>query len=109
MSSAHQITIVSLNQLVSPRHQYCKFNELFDFEIASKELAGVESSANYKGYGILLLFKCLLLQFMEDLSDRELQRYLSDSVAAKWFCNFDLTEATPDYSVFSKLKSKNRY
>jgi len=30
--------------------------------------------ANYKGYGVVRLFKCLLLQFMEDLSDRELER-----------------------------------
>jgi IS5 family transposase len=43
---------------------------------------------------------------MEDLSERELERYLSDSNAAKWFCDFDLTEATPDYSVFSKVRTK---
>ncbi len=31
---------------------------------------------------------------------------IADSVAAKWFCDFDLTEATPDYSVFSKLRAR---
>lgn len=101
--SSKQITMVCLDQLVSSKHQYRKFKDLFDFTAASEELKIVESPANYKGYGVLRLFKCLLLQFMEDLSDRELERYLSDSNAAKWFCDFDLTEATPDYSVFSKL------
>lgn len=43
---------------------------------------------------------------MEYLSNRELERYLSDSVAAKWFCNFELTEFTPDYTAFSRLRSK---
>jgi len=104
--SSKQITMVSLDQLVSSKHQYRKFKELFDFTAASEELKSVESPANYKGYGVLRLFKCLLLQFMEDLSDRELERYLSDSNAAKWFCDFDLTEGTPDYSVFSKLRAK---
>ena len=104
--SSDQITMVSLNQLVSATHQYRKFKELFDFQAASKELEKVESKAKYKGFGILRLFKCLLLQFMEDLSDRELERYLSDSVAAKWFCEFDLTENTPDYTVFSKLRAR---
>ena len=104
--SLHQVTMVSLNQLVSSKHQYRKFKELFDFEAAAKELKSVESGANYKGYGIVRLFKCLLLQFMEDLSDRELERYLSDSNAAKWFCDFDLTESTPDYSAFSKLRAR---
>ena len=106
MSSANQITMVSLNQLVSSTHQYRKFKELFNFNGAAKELASVESAANYKGYGVLRIFKCLLLQFMEDLSDRELERYLSDSNAAKWFCDFDLTESTPDHTVFSRLRSK---
>ena len=43
---------------------------------------------------------------MEDISDRELERYLGDSNAAKWFCDFDLRERTPDYSVFSKIRKK---
>ncbi len=43
---------------------------------------------------------------MEDLSDRELERYLADSNAGKWFCDFALTETTPDYSVFSKIRKK---
>ncbi len=104
------MTMVCLNQLVNANHQYRKFKELFDFEVAAKELKTIESKANDKGYGILRLFKCLLLQFMEDLSDRELdrelERYLNDSNAAKWFCDFELTETTPDYSVFSKVRTK---
>lgn len=104
--SSKQITMVSLDQLVSSKHQYRKFKEFFDFTVFFEELKSIESPANYKGYGILRLFKCLILQFMEDLSDRELERYLSDSNAAKWFCDFDLTESTPDYSVFSKLRTK---
>lgn len=43
----------------------------------------METEANYKGYGALRLFKCLFLQFMEDMSDRELERYLADSTAGK--------------------------
>lgn len=43
---------------------------------------------------------------MEDLSDRELERYMSDNNTSKWFCDFDLTEKTPDYSVFSKLRKR---
>ena len=54
----------------------------------------------------LRLFKCLLLQFMENLSDRELAVYLSDSNAAKWFCGFSITEATPDFTVFSKVRAR---
>jgi len=104
--SPKQMQMVSLDGLVSETHQYRKFKELFDFSAADKVLASVESTANYKGFGVSRLFKCLLLQFMEDLSDRELERYISDSNSAKWFCEFDLTENTPDHTVFSKMRSK---
>ena len=104
--SEHQITMVSLDQLVSKNHQYRKFKELFNFDRFKSELLSVESDTNYKGYGVLRLFKCLLLQFMEDMSDRELERYLADSNAGKWFCDFSLTEKTPDHTVFSKMRKK---
>jgi IS5 family transposase len=104
--SSKQTTPVSLEELVSQNHQYRKFKELFNFESIETELKSVESLANYKGYGTSRLFKCLLLQFMEDLSDRELERYIGDSNAAKWFCDFSLTESTPDHTVFSKIRTK---
>ena len=43
---------------------------------------------------------------MEDISDRELERYLQENNAAKWFCDFSLTEKTPDHSVFSRIRKR---
>ena len=104
--SLKQVSMVSLENLVKSDHQYRRFKELFDFSIVQNILSSIESPANYKGFGVSRLFKCLLLQFMEDLSDRELERYLEDSSAAKWFCDFNLTENTPDHSVFSKMRTR---
>jgi hypothetical protein len=55
----------SLDQLVSKNHQYRKF--LFNFRLVERKFLSVESSAPYKGYGVLRLFKCLLLQFIVDI------------------------------------------
>ena len=106
MNASHQITMVSLEELVSQNHQYRKFKELFNFKSIEAELLSIETTANYKGYGVVRLFKCLLLQFIEDMSDRELERYIADSNAGKWFCDFGLSEPTPDHSVFSKMRKK---
>jgi len=43
---------------------------------------------------------------MEDLSDREMERYLQENVAAKYFCGFSLTDKTPDYTSFSKMRAR---
>jgi IS5 family transposase len=104
--SVCQVEMISLDDLVSLNHQYRKFNSVFDFKVFRKALKGAEKEGYYKGYGVERLFKCLVIQFMEDLSDRELMRYLQENNSAKWFCDFGLTESTPDFSVFSKLRKK---
>jgi transposase len=43
---------------------------------------------------------------MEDLSDRELERYFQENNTAKWFCSFELTDKTPDFSVFSGIRQR---
>ena len=46
--SEHQLTMVSLDQLVSKNHQYRKFKELFNFGAVESEILSVESNTNYK-------------------------------------------------------------
>ena len=64
--------MISLEELVSPDHKYRKFIKVWDFKSVDDHLASVKKDNPYEGYGYPLLFRCLLLQFMEDLSDREL-------------------------------------
>ena len=98
--------MVSLEDLVPTDHVYRKFTNLWKFEGIQRQLKEIEKDNNYKGFGISRLFKCLLLQFMEDLSDRELERYLNENNAGKWFCGFELTEPTPGYTLFGKVRSR---
>ena len=103
---SEQIVMVSLGELVPSDHIYRRFCELWSFDSVKKHLRAVERDNNYKGYGVLRLFKCLLLQFMEDLSDRELERYLQENNASKWFCGFGLTDITPNFTVFTKARNR---
>ena len=102
----HQVEMVSLEDLVPNDHSYRKFSQFWSFRSTERLLKKVEKDNNYKGYGILRLFKCLLLQFMEDLSDRELERFMQENVAAKWFCDFGLTEVTPSFTLYSKVRKR---
>lgn len=58
------------------------------------------------GSGVERLFRCLLLQIMEDLSDRDLARSLEENLAAKWVGGFPLSEPTPDYSLFTRVRTR---
>ena len=106
LDQARQMTIISLEDLVSEDHIYRKFIKIWDFKGISKILKKAEKSNNYKGYGVLRLFKCLLLQSMEDLSNRELERFLNENTAAKWFCGFSLTDMTPGHTLFTKARDR---
>ena len=102
----HQIEMVSLDSLVQDSHVYRKFNQIWSFKNTETKLRRFEKNNPHKGYGLLRLFKCLLLQFMEDLIDRELEKFLQENTAGKWFCGFTLTDKTPDHSVFSKMRKR---
>ena len=43
---------------------------------------------------------------MEDLSEQELEWYLEENLAAKWFCGFTLSEPTPNYSLFTRVRNR---
>jgi len=107
MSDPRQVEMVMLDQLVPQDHPYRRILEVADMARLCGPIADLDRPGRgADGFGIMRLFRCLLLQFMEDLSDRELQRYLQENVAGKFFCGFGLTEQTPDYSLFSKVRGR---
>jgi transposase len=94
---------VPLENLVNKEHPYRKFIQLLDFDVLTKPLLKLENTeVGRHGYAISKGFRMLLLQYIEDLSDRELERYLQENLAAKLFCEFSLESQTPDFSYFSK-------
>ena len=98
--------MICLEDLVPSNHIYRKFQTLWNLEPIRIELERLEADFDYKGYGIFRMFLCLLLQFVEDLSDRELEKFISENTASKWFCQFGLTGKTPDHTVFSRVRSR---
>ena len=101
-----QVEMISLEDLIPQDHNYRKFIKIWSFTHVEKQLKKLEKDNSFKGYGLLRLFKCLLLQFMENISDRELERFVQENNSAKWFCHFTLSEKTPDHTVFCKIRTK---
>ena len=104
--SVKQVTMISLEELMPAKHNYRKFKEVFNFRKIDYRLKGMESSKGSNGYGMDRLFKCLLYQFMEDLSDRQLEEALKTNCVAKWFCEFGLADKTPDHSLFGEVRKR---
>ena len=100
-----QIEMVSVEKLVPKKHMYRRLKEVLDFTLIIKSVKVETKKIGAAGFGKMRLILCLILQFMEDLSDREFERYLAENIAGKWFCGFGLTEKTPDYTTICKFRN----
>lgn len=93
--------------LVKEDHPYRKLLSIINFAELTKPLESLyNKEVGRPGFHIESGFAALVLQWMEDLSDRELERFLTENIAAKFFCGFDMTEKTPDHTYFCELRKK---
>lgn len=100
-----QLELVSVEQMIPGQHTYRRLKTLLDFERIAKSVKLPKSDTGAIGYGRERLIQCLILQFMEDLSDREFERFMAENVAGKWFCGFGLMEKTPDFTTICKFRN----
>lgn len=105
----NQTELITLDMLVSKDHKYRKMLNLLNFTSLCKPIMKFnreENTGGKQGYGITKLFKCIFLQFLEDLSDRQLQNYLQENTSSKLFVGFNLTSQTPHFSLFTKVRHR---
>jgi IS5 family transposase len=95
-----------LENLVRDNHSYRKIKKIVNFEELLKPFHLLYSDKGAQGIAVETGFKCLLMQFYEDLSDRQMENALKDNNPMKWFCGFSLLEKTPDHSYFGKLRKR---
>jgi IS5 family transposase len=96
----------TVSDLVRVDHPYRRLLELIPWDELCAPLEEKYSELGRAGYPVATIFKALVLQWMEDLSDRELERYLEENNAGKLFCGFGLMDSTPDYSTFCVARKR---
>ena len=104
--SINQIEMTSIDSLVSIDHPYRKLKESMDFDRLTKSVKIETSDIGAVGYTIPRLIMMLILHFMENLSDRQFERFMKENLAGKWFCSFGLTDQTPDFTTICKFRNK---
>ena|GEM_PF-1659733 len=66
-----QMEMVNVEQLIPETHTYRRLKSLLQFPSIVRAAKVPESEVGAIGFGRIRLILCLILQFMEDLSDRE--------------------------------------
>lgn len=75
--------MVSVKQL---NHAYRRLRQLLDFNSIAQSVKSPARKVGAHAYGKERLIICISLQFMEDLSGREFERFIAENNAAKGFC-----------------------
>ena len=76
------------------------------FSELSKPNKKLYSTQGRKEKGVEFGLRALVLQFTEDLSDREMERFLVENLAGKWFCELGLEQKAPDHSYFGEFRKR---
>lgn len=95
-----------LTSIIPKDHAYRKLNRLINFEEIVREINTLYSHLGQPGIPPVRGLKAMLLQFWEDYSDREMERAVCENLAIRWFCEFSLTDKTPDHSYFGKFRKR---
>jgi transposase, IS5 family len=75
--------------LVRKDHPYRKLLSIINFTELGKPLRHLfKENFGRPGYHIESGFAALVLQWIEDLSERELERFLQENNKGKYFCSF---------------------
>lgn len=107
MSKRDQHSVfISLDDLVPTDHPYRHLDQILSFTQLSAPYQNLYSARGPKERGVEFGLRALVLQFIEDLSDREMERYLQENTAGKWFCELALGEKSPDHSYFGDFRKR---
>lgn len=94
------------NRIVDSAHPFRRLNDIIDFQTLTEPMRAAYSTLGTNGIDVEKGVKALLIQFWENYSDRQMEKAVKENLAVRWFCGFSLTEETPDYSYFSKLRKR---
>lgn len=95
-----------MERAVDSKHPFRTLNSSLQLDSIAKQYRRLYSKTGAKGIAVERAVRLLVIQFLEDYSDREMERAISENMAIRWFCGYELTETTPDHSFFGDFRKR---
>jgi IS5 family transposase len=96
-------------RIIPKDHFLVALNELFAWDKLADTMIGLYKGKGLYGrppYNPVLVFKMLLLSYVYDVSERDIERLATYHLAMKWFLGLAVDEAPPDHSTLTKFKNR---
>jgi len=96
---------VYIGDLVPENHFYRQLKDVLDLGFLYKLVEPLYGDCGQESIDPVVFFKLLLFSYLEDItSDRELVMRASDSLAVRFFLNYDIDEPLPWHSTISRTR-----
>lgn len=94
-------------RIIPKTHFLKQLSEIVDFSFVNNLCQDLYCPDNGRaGWESALMFKIVFLQFLYDISDRQVEEQLTFNLIFKWFIGIEADELPPDYSTLSKFRSR---
>jgi len=94
-------------ELIPSDHLLRRLSEAVDFSFVQSLLSDCYCPDNGRpSWDPLVLFKVLFLQFLYELSDREIEEQVNLHLACKWFVGLLPEQAGPDHSTICRFRAR---
>lgn len=87
-------------------HILRRLDQLIRWELLEPRLKPFYKKAGRDAHNPILMFKLLVLQFLYDVSDRELEEAARDRISFRWFCEIGPMQSPPDHSAFCRFRDR---
>jgi IS5 family transposase len=94
------------SRLIPKDHLLRRMNEVIDFRFVEQETSDLYSTIGRPGWSPITLFKCCLVAFLYDISDRTLEEQINFNIVFKWFVGLDLDQKAPDHSTMTRFRDR---
>ena len=101
------MVFVDMESLIPENHLLRKTDRMVSFDFIYELLAPYYSATGRPSVDPVSMFKILLVGYLYGIkSERRLVEEVRLNIAYRWFCGFELDNAIPDHSTFSKTRTR---
>lgn len=100
----HDVTFIKT--LLKSNDRFTLIEGLINFDAIAQTLTHLYPKNGAPSIEVERSLRILIVQYLQDISDREMEDLLLDSLRTKYFCKYDLEEKVPDHSHLSRFRKR---
>lgn len=83
-----------------------QLKKIINWSFVNKYCRSLYSEKGRPAYPAIMMFRLILLQFMNDLSDREMEKSVRYRIDFRWFAGLSGTDPGPDHTVYCRFRDR---